>query len=69
MKSIIDQYRPLVKSGKMTWTEFANTLLDFDIEIVEIYPDTRQDRKGVNLLFIQVEFADRASNDKVTVEF
>lgn len=69
MKSIIDQYRHLVKSGKMTWTEFANTLLDFDIEIVEIYPDTRPQRNGSNLLFIQVEFADRASNDKVTVEF
>lgn len=69
MKEIINQYATQLKDGQINWTEFANILLDFDIEIERIVPYSMERRNGKTQLVMYITFADRASNAIVELEF
>lgn len=69
MKEIVKQYATQLKDGQINWTEFANILLDFDIEIEKIEPYAIERRNSKTQLVMQITFADRASNATVELEF
>lgn len=70
MQAIIQQFLPQLKSNEISWTELANVLLDFDIEISKIEPIRYAGRNGKERLALDITFADRASDFemKLTVE-
>lgn len=68
MKEIVNQYLPALQSGASTLTEFANTLLDFDIEIQSVTARTGTSRKGAPETFLVYTLSDRASDFICEVE-